>query len=297
MVFVLTSNLEDVAAQGCSDAGFCTAGALGATRSVEQKRRNELAMEYTFGSGEQGTVIHISQVTYRKQWLTGQSLEVKVPWYFASGELGSINGLGDPIITFSKNVLHKNRLTVRGTAGTRISTGNGNRQHVGGQALPMPYQPNLGTTDFILGVEASRGTYFSAAIGWQQPVFQYNKNDYLPETAIQYKNYFPSRNLRRSSDVLIRVDAKIPLNKFLVGAGSLLIYHITEDKIKRTRETFEHLDGSSGATINLTGFIQYKTDRLSISAVGGSPIVVRTTRPDGLTRAFVLTVSLGIFLR
>ncbi len=67
----------------------------------------------------------------------------------------------------------------------------------------------------------------------------------------------------------------------------LFLYHLGEDRYENTLGNRQNIDGSDGLTINgnlISAYQINKTDSIELSLV--TPFVVRTIRPDGLTRSF-----------
>lgn len=281
------------AAQGCSDAGFCTAGALRPADSL-QTIQNSIGASISVAKGERSTTLLIPQVEWRYSFNNKVQFEARLSFYYANGAIGSRTGIGDPILTLSNKLLENKTYSLKSTIGLRISVGDAGASDKNGRPLPMPYQSNLGTTDLIAGMSLSWKKYLSIAAGWQQPLLQYNANDYYaPDFATEpegYGSYFSSRKLRRKGDLLFRADGSYPLNRWNFSAGPLLIVHLGKDKIKGNDRQDLLVAGSDGATLNITGTVGYKIKKSRFELTGGSPLVVRKVRPDGLTRSAILTL-------
>jgi len=275
--------------QGCSDAGFCSIGAMKSQSNAGEKA-SSIGLSVTLGAGERSTTILIPQIEGRLFVGSKSYFELKIPVNRGSGDLGDHTGLGDPIINYTRTIASKKNITIDATAGLRISTGNASATDKFGNPLPMPYQSNLGTTDLILGASASLGKYLSLAAGYQQPLFQYNENGYLPTMIDMPANeYFASRKLERRGDVLLRAEGRYQWKHLGVAAGPLFIFHLGEDKITLDDGSQIALQGSDGLTVNIAGSIFYTMKRLRFDLAAGTPMVVRDYRPDGLTRSFVIT--------
>ena len=201
-VFAMLTNIAS-RAQGCSDAGFCTSGALQHSAATDSPSRSSLGLSLTIGSGEQGVTIIIPQVEWKQELARWWNLELKLPYYFASGNLGTNSGIGDPIAALTKSWEAGKSWRLFATGGTRISLTNSGANDKHSRPLPMPYQRGLGTTDLILGVGAQHRWLFLSA-GYQQPLFSYNDNGYLsgamPLEGAEYNAYFDSRKLDRKGD-------------------------------------------------------------------------------------------------
>lgn len=277
--------------QGCSDAGFCTIGAM--KGSITSTGNNTIGLSFGFNSGEEGTTILIPQLEFTKAIGKKSYIEANLPFVIASGDLGNNAALGDIILTYTRNIHQAKKLSFNGTLGTRVSTGNANASD-NDIALPMPYQSNLGTTDLILGISAKWKHYLSAAIGYQQPIIQYNDNEYLPASlsGTQTGDYFASRHLERKGDVLLRLQGHITLKKLGISAGPLFIYHLGKDLITLQNGTTTPLAGSNGLTLNITANAYYTFSNWKADISLGTPMIVRDSRPDGLTRSMVIVPRL-----
>jgi hypothetical protein len=303
IVFLSGAACGSIRAQGCSDAGFCTAGALqGAAPKPGSKvdLPNSIAFSFTAGSGEQGTAIYMPQLEWREAIGKKSVLELKLPFYIANGNLGAHSGLGDPVLTYTHTLKQDKSWSLQATGGLRVSTGDASATGKNGLALPMPYQANLGTTDVILGLAFHYGRYLTFAAGYQQPVIQYNQNGYVPVDAgpaiPHYGDYFLSAQLRRKGDVLLRAEGHYQWHKLSVSAGPLLIYHLGKDHA-RISATEIRIDGSEGLTLNIAGNIAWTSRRWKADISAGTPLAVRSYRPDGLTRAWVLTPRISYLFK
>lgn len=282
---------QNAFSQGCSDAGFCTAGAINPS-AQHDSAHHRIGISFTTGIGEKHTTIYTPQLELNLELAKHYSLEVKLPFNIASGKLGTIAGIGDPIITASGNWnLHKN-WRIHATAGTRISVTEANAKDNKGRALPMPYQRGLGTTDLIAGVSCSYKKWAFISAGYQQPLIQYNHNGYVSNTTgdADYDIYFSSRKLERRGDVLLRAEGSFGVRKWNIAAGPLFIWHLGEDSYTLPGNNTMHIANSSGLTLNGTARISYDAAKTYWELSGGTPFIVRENRPDGLTREWILTL-------
>ena len=296
LLVLLVSSQQFVHAQGCSDAGFCTAGAMkgGGALSDSTQRKQTWGLSLTAGAGEKATTIIIPQLEGSVGIGKQGTLDAKLPINIAKGMLGAHTGIGDLTVTYTRPLYHSaTRWQLLGTFGGRIGLGDANAGDKG-QPLPMPYQASLGTTDLIAGVSALYGSHLSFAVGYQQPLLQYNNNGYLPSAIYPVvsndADYFASRHLHRKGDLLLRAEANWKWRKWRLAAGPLLIYHLGEDKISLQDGTDISLKGSEGLTLNLAGSLSYSFSKTKIDLLAGAPFIVRDYRPDGLTRAWVITI-------
>ena len=288
-------------AQGCSDAGFCTAGSIKPGSLSNEINQNGIGISLGYGIGEQGTTVFTPQLEPRLKVNDQSMIQVKIPFVQIKGDLGNFSGVGDVILSYNYLWDTTGKLPLLLTIGTRIATGTAS-QRTNNIALPMPYQTSLGTTDLILGARWSLKKGFSVSLAIQQPLFNRNQNGF-DSTAFKAlniedsKNYFLSSELRRKGDILLRIDKMFKGKKTNYTMGILPIYHLGKDEIKNEQNQWVKLDGSQGLTVNINGSIVHKlSEKTEISLIAAMPIAIRQSRPDGLTRAFVTALSFNYLL-
>lgn len=286
--------------QGCSDAGFCTAGSL-KTLSMKDSIKNSLGFSCGYAIGEQGITIITPQFEPQIKISDKSMVQVKIPFQYINGDLGSNKGLGDVIFTYNYNMdsLGKNPLTF--SVGTRIATGTASLKK-NNIPMPMPYQVSLGTTDLIVGARVQFKKGFSISLGYQQPLFSRNQNGFdsaafknlkFSNQLADDKNFFISSHLERKGDIMLRLDKISIIKKTTVSLGILPIYHLGKDKAQINKNTTINLENSQGLTLNINAGIYYKvSSKLEISAIAATPLIVRESRPDGLTRALIFVPAL-----
>lgn len=298
-------------AQGCSDAGVCTAGPIGEIPTVtdstttEDEHRHYARMTFSYAIGERSTTVLqvIPEVGFgiTDRW----GVQLRVPYMTIDGDLGSNSGVGDPVLTSSYAFIKEDHKRLDGMVGVKLNSGNANDNSDGSfidqvpRSLPMPYQTSLGTTDLLLGVNY-RYKRWTGALAWQHVLVHENKNGYLHlnwlDNAVG-RTYFESAGLERADDVVARLLFALPVGKLTIQPGMLVIMHLGEDTREQPVDFFTSeriaIEGSDGLTLNVTADLRYKLSRAWwLEASVGSPLVVREVRPDGLTRALVANVGL-----
>lgn len=305
---ICTSTSLYTLAQGCSDAGVCSAGTIGQIHLLSDSAgaaepRHYARLQYGFGVGEQG--VSIMQVIPELSLGLSQrlSVQLKVPYVSASGELGDNAGVGDAILTGSYRFVNEVQRGLTGSLGFRLPTGKTDAgvpdavQSFRDRALPMPYQTGLGSIDLLAGIEWRRGRWIVAA-AYQHVLSQGNGNSF---TALEWADkpeaadYFPAAQLRRANDAVVRFQYLYRRQRLALQPGMLAIYHLSNDTrldrlqmvpLEAIRAT---IDGSQGLTLNATLDVRYTlNDHWALELSGGTPLVTRDNRPDGLTRALVL---------
>lgn len=244
----------------------------------------------SYGLGDESTSIVTSQleanVTLVQKKLYAQ---VKLPYVFTSGNLGTTNGLGDLTLSLSYTAINKKKINLSFVGGVKIPTGNADLAK-GNKPLPMVYQTSLGSTDALFGFNY-RIQKWDFTVGYQHS-FNANKNGYLHSTVAEnktYNSYFESKNIKRADDAVFRANRSFVIKKATISTGLLFIYHLANDSYTDSLGNRGTLKGSQGLTLNLNFSallpISKKMDFVFIFA---NPIKTRDARPDGLTRDFIV---------
>ena len=283
--------------QGCSDAGFCTMGAMKPDQPFNKKIRLTLrSMELSFyrGTTTLTPVIHVATADMNFGLNSRTSFQVKLPYQFVTGRLANTSGLGDISLCFTKNLITREKYDVNLSLGTKIPTNNSDKE-IDGRPLPMYYQTSLGTYDAIAGISLITKQWLFAT-GIQVPLNE-NKNQFIwarwedhPEKKY-VDRYNQARNLRRGTDVMLRVERNFRFSRFNFSLGLLPIYRITRDEIMpgAVRVKRDDAQGLALSGIFTTGY-NFNV-RSGVKALIGHKIVQRDFNPDGLTRELVTSIS------
>ena len=271
--------------QGCSDAGICTINK--GFQQGEITFKNDLEISAIYSLGEADLVYVSPYVSYTKRFNERYSFTAKVTFSTATGSFGTRSQFGDAFLVGNYVFKEKNNRQWSALLGFKFPFTASNLK-INGYSLPLDYQSSLGTIDVFVGTNYWYKKWnFNLAL--QLPVINLNKNSYFSEYA--GSDDFPSTNLfQRQPDALIRTTYVIQtLNKRISFNPNLLfIYHLGEDSFENIFGQREHIKGSDGLTINgnlLTSYTLTGQSRIELSLA--APFVVRTIRPDGLTRSFV----------
>jgi hypothetical protein len=280
--------------QGCSDAGFCTIGAIKPSTTGDSSRhKHAITLLSAIGTGDDGVLVVTPALQHDWQLSARWSLQTKVAANYADGTLGSTFDFGDIYLSGSYLFNPAAAWQWTGLAGIKIPLSKSNLSE-GGMPLPMQYQSSLGTFDFIAGISlASQHWQFAAA--FQQPLTDENKNGFLYEYwngKSEALNYPETNRFQRKGDVLLRGSRNFSAGqKWQFNAGVLAIFHLGEDRYVNPfmGQDAVSIAGSSGTTLNLTGAVWFDAGkRTRLGLTGGVPLAVREVRPDGLTRQWVL---------
>ena len=297
LFFAFTAIVVQTYSQGCSDAGFCSLGAL---KNVPNSSMHKQSIDLGagVGLGEQNTFSLNPYLQYNLDLNKHFTILGKVTATYASGFLGNSINIGDfyGVATYAPKPGSVN--SIRFLAGFKIPFTSSNSKNASGKPLPLDYQSSIGTYDVIGGVNYVIHQKLELDAGVQVPVIQHNKNTFFPDEYNDNRalKFAPTNNFRRKSDVLIRVGYYFPLSKSLSAKPSLLaIYHLGEDTYENRFGKSTSIAGTNGLTLN-AGIIltwQFKnSDRFEI--VLATPLIVRDVRADGLTRKFVANIQYSI---
>jgi hypothetical protein len=296
ILIALLTISEYTIAQGCSDAGVCTADNLHFNTTDSSRRKFRLNLAHTLGLGEQEVFNQATEVGLSIPLWKRSSLSLKFPYLVNTGNLGTITGLGDITFSFSQNLYSRNRRRINLLGGVKIPTNNSDLDK-NGRDLPMPYQTSLGTYDLLFSTTYSSPKWL-LTLGYQSPITE-NDNNFShslwqdDEDALEY---FESANLSRGDDLVLRVQRKVKLLKSTLLVGLLPIYRLQQDVIILNSQEVE-LEGSKGLTLNSAITWEKKLhENIILRVNGGNPFIFRETRADGLTRSAVVTGSLTLKL-
>ncbi|MEQ9303090.1 MAG: hypothetical protein RJQ14_04175 [Marinoscillum sp.] len=293
--------------QGCSDAGFCTMGAMKPDQAYSKKIDFKLrSLELNYYRGESLLTPVITMLTADMTFGLNDfySIQIKAPYQMVDGNLGQTAGLGDLSISASRTIPLSNGHAIGITLGGKIPSGKSDIENrdtefgVGGD-LPMYYQLSLGTYDLVMGASYINEKWLFAT-GLQAPVIHQNQNDFrwgqwadYPDFEGYLKDYTLANDLKRGSDVMLRAERNFRFINYNFGIGALAIYRITKDEVYNFNEDRrEKLDGTTGLAFNMLANFGYNFSvNHSIKLIYGHKFVDREVNPDGLTRHSVTSVS------
>ncbi|HRD54149.1 MAG TPA: hypothetical protein PKY96_16040, partial [Flavobacteriales bacterium] len=166
-------------AQGCSDAGVCTAGPLGQVAaqgdSTTKALRHFARLQFSYAVGEQGVAISqaVPEISLgiTERW----SVQARIPFMLISGNLGQNEGVGDPVITSSYAIMNRDSLRLESLIGVKLPANAADARDAGDRPLPMPYQTSLGTTDLLAGI-SFRSKRLTIALAYQHVLNDGNEN-------------------------------------------------------------------------------------------------------------------------
>jgi hypothetical protein len=304
---------QSVNAQGESDPGFSTIGALrpasalpfNAENDEYEYQRTHIGFGDVFARGERNIEYNSPQLEVRVPLEDYGYFDVKVPIVTATGELARAWGVGDMVFAYTHMFVNPNYedWTFQLTGGSVIGFSNADQQDGKARSLPMAYQSGLGSTDVVVGANVKWKDYITVALGYQQPVFRYNDNDYdrlfkVNDLAYNNTEYEVARKLYRNGDMMLRVEGSYSVKRGGISLSPLLIYHLANDLYTDRAGLLREIKGSEGLTVSLVGNAYARFGRRSqfkLDVTGSLPFVTRDATPDGLSREWYIMPRFSYF--
>lgn len=296
VVFVLVVRVAF--SQGCSDAGFCTMGAMKPDQPYNKNIPIRLrSMEVSFYRGTTTLTPIVYVATLDASFSVGKknSFQVKLPFQAVQGRLANTSGIGDISLCFTRTIYASEKFDVSVSLGSKIPTNKSNKTE-NGFPLPMYYQTSLGTYDAIAGISLVNRKWLFAT-GIQVPLNK-NHNEFLwgrwagsDEDPAYIEKYARANQLKRGIDVMLRVERNFRFSRLNFSVGMLPIYRITNDEIELPEGRVKP-DGAKGLALSAIGTVGYNFNvKSGVKLLMGHKIVQRDENPDGLTRHLVSSVT------
>lgn len=304
VIFVFAS-MHTSLGQGCSDAGFCTMGAMKPDQPYNKKMELKLrTLELSFyrGSTTLTPIIYVATVDMNFSLNRKTSFQVKLPYQMVSGQLADTQGVGDISLCVTRNIYTSDRFDINFTVGGKLPTNRSDLFTSEGNALPMYYQTSLGTYDIITGISVINRKWLFAT-GIQIPLNSNNNQfdwhrwqDNDPDELAYVRKYPNSTYLHRGIDVMFRVERNFRLSRFNFSVGLLPIYRIKSDVI--TDFTGARVDHDANGNVGEGLAMSWITTagynfnvKSGVRLLVGHQIQQRAFSPDGLTRELVTSLT------
>lgn len=307
LVFLFMLTLTTHAfSQGCSDAGFCTMGAMKPDQPYNKNipiRLRSMEVSFYRGSTTLTPIIYVATLDASFSIGKKNSLQVKFPIQGVTGRLANTTGIGDISLCFTRNIYSSEKFDISISLGSKIPTNQSDKTE-NGKPLPMYYQTSLGTYDGIAGISLVNKKWLFAT-GIQVP-FNTNNNQFLwgkwsewwregnnlVEDSIYLHKYAKANQLKRGIDVMLRIERNFRFSRLNFSVGLLPIYRITNDKIKDAVGNELKPQGAKGLALSAIGTVGYSFNvKSGIKLLVGHKIIQRDENPDGLTRELVSSLT------
>jgi hypothetical protein len=292
--------------QGCSDAGFCTMGAMKPDQPFKRNiplRLRSVELSFYRGTTLLSPIIYVSTLDVNFNLFDDKTFfQVKVPYQMVKGNLGKTSALSDISLCLTRNVATAGDFDVQVSLGAKIPPNDANlKDDINDLPLPMYYQTSLGTYDAIAGISLmSRNWLF--ATGIQHP-FNRNGNHFtwapwIPvykhgEDPDYVRSYAGAYELKRGTDVMLRAERNFRFSRFNFSLGALPIFRINRDEVTDTKIGKRvQPDGTTGMAFSAIATAGYSFNvRTGIRLLYGKKFTNRDVNPDGLTRHDVMTFT------
>jgi hypothetical protein len=301
ITFLISISGSIALAQGCSDAGFCTMGAMKPDQPFNKKvalKLRTVELNFYRGTTELTPTIYVATADMSFSLNSKNSIQVKLPYQAVTGRLADTYGLGDISLCYTRNMYTSDLFDLNLSFGGKIPSNKSDKQSAEGFPLPMYYQTSLGTYDLISGLSLINRKWLFAT-GIQVPLNQ-NNNQFLwgawagsDEEPAYIEKYARAKELERGIDVMLRAERNFRFSRLNFTLGLLPIYRITNDEISLRNQLtgqFERVkpDGAKGLAMSGIFTTGYSFNAQSgIKLLLGRKFIQRNENPDGLTRHFV----------
>jgi hypothetical protein len=299
LTFAISFMSITIYGQGCSDAGFCTMGAMKPDQPFNKKVNLRLrSMEISFyrGSTTLTPIIYSATADLNFSLNSRTTFQVKIPYQVVQGRLANTSGLGDLSLCITRNVVTRHNFDVNLSLGAKVPTNRSDKSE-NGLPLPMYYQTSLGTYDAIAGISLiTRNWLFATGV---QYAFNRNNNQFLwtaweggPEDLTYVEKYPNAKELKRGTDIMFRAERNFRFSRWNFSLGLLPIIRISKDEITDGSDRRIRPDGTVGMALSGIVTTGYNFNvRSGVKLLLGRKITQRDVNPDGLTRHFVSTLS------
>lgn len=293
--------------QGCSDAGFCTMGAMKPDQSYSKRiaiKLRSIEFNYYQGKSTLSAKIYAYTIDFNIGINDLSAFQIKVPYQTARGNLGENGGMSDISLSYTRMLKTNENWNINGSLGAKIPSGDANKTvnnvNTGFVDAPihMYYQNSLGSYDAIAGISAISSKWLLAT-GIQVALTESN-NQFtwggFPDYPSQEDYLFlhdVGRELKRGVDVMLRVERNWRFTNFNFSLGALPIWRITKDVGIANGETERRkLEGTTGMALSALGSFGYQFDvNNAVKIIRAIKITEREFNPDGLTRNSVWSIS------
>jgi hypothetical protein len=274
IIFLITVNyyLSESFAQ-CSDAGICQLGGHSMEEDDGVLLNVSAFYKYGYSGKEDDVQFNSLQLNVNYNIFSNNSIQLLVPYNFQSGPAGSVNGIGDLILSLNQNLLTDGNSSLDGSIGIKVATGDDNKDN-----LPQVYQSGLGTNDILFALN-----------------YTFNKISFGAGYQLSGGRNNNITRLEKGDDLLLRASYDLSFGQFSITPQLLYIQPLAKSSILDTisvQEAFVEIDKSDQPQLNFLTAIRYKIDDY-FTLVGdfAIPFLSQETNVDGLKRVFSASVG------
>jgi hypothetical protein len=304
LFLISISAVSTTFAQGCSDSGFCTMGALRPDQIYPRKlnfRINSVELTQHIGHTKFGDWIHSTFLDANIGITRKTNLQFRLPAYtIIEGRMPTTRGWGDIFFSLSQNLLFKEKFQINATLGGKIyNKWSDNKKSDDGRSMPMYQQTSFGTNDLIIGLSISSNKWL-VATGYQRALNtlanQFRPEDWTETSMSEIVEVYPtSAGLQRGDDMMFRVERNFRFSRLSFYTGILNLVRLTKDKTLDTSGNLVSVNGTRGLATNFLAGVRYRFNtHHSVKALWSVKLKERDVNPDGLARDFVGQVAYEI---
>jgi len=299
--------------QGCSDAGFCTMGAMKPDQAYSKKinfKLRSIELSQYRGSTTLSPMVYVANFDVSIGITQKTGFQVKLPYQWTTGNFGEAAGMGDISVSLTHNVHRFKNFELNATLGMKIPSNKSDLESQGrkvpgsgGLVLPMYYQVSLGSWDIIAGASLINEKWLFA-VGYQNALTANNNTFKWGEWEGIYQDgydtsyvqkYDQATKLKRGSDIMLRVERNFRFARYSFNLGLLPIYRITKDQVIDDWSgvgDYVKVEGTTGLALSALGGFGYNFNiNNTVKFTYGRKITQREVNPDGLTRHDVMIIA------
>lgn len=312
-LLLLCATLASALGQGCSDAGFCTMGAMKPDQAYSKKinfKLRSIEVSQYRGTTTLSPIVFVANIDVSAGITDKLGFQVKLPYQWTTGNFGTSSGIGDISLSVTRNFGKWHGFDLNATVGMKLPSNKSDlttkqEKWAGSKdfVLPMYQQVSLGSFDIVAGASLINQKWMFA-VGYQQALtannntFKWDDWDpiYQDGNGVDYvHSYDRATKLKRGTDIMVRVERNFRFARYNLNVGILPIYRIKKDQIIDDPSgigKYIKLEGTTGLAFSLLVGGGYNINvNNSVKFTYGQKFVDRDVNPDGLTRHNVIIVA------
>src|SRR5688572_188068 len=124
-VLLVLLSIQNCLGQGCSDAGFCTMGAMKPDQPFNRKlalRLRSIEMSFYRGTTPLTPIVYVATADFNFSLNAKTSLQFKLPYQAVQGRLANTGGLGDISLCITRTLYKSETFDINLSIGGKIPT-------------------------------------------------------------------------------------------------------------------------------------------------------------------------------
>src|SRR5688572_833415 len=125
--------------QGCSDAGFCTMGAMKPDQPFNKKlslRLRSIEVSFYRGTTPLTPIIYVATADFNFYLNSKTAFQIKLPYQAVEGRLAKTSGIGDISLCVTRSIFKTENFDINFSAGAKIPS-NKSSKDIDNLPLPM----------------------------------------------------------------------------------------------------------------------------------------------------------------